>query len=67
MTIPAIAPRDKPSLLAGAAVGAAEVLLDDGDDDVDVGVDVGKVVVRLIRPVIVGNTTLAHNCSAPEL
>lgn len=65
MTIPAIAPPDNPfEPLAGAAdeVGAeVEVVAGDVEDAV------GALVEKVMKGVIVGNTTPAHLCSAPEL
>lgn len=62
MTIPAIAPPDKPFLeVEAAAVG---LLL---ADEVDVEDDVLELVANVIYAVIVGSTTLAQSESAPEL
>ena len=63
-TIPAIAPPDNP--LCAVELGAAAVV----EAAAEVGeVDdaVGELVEKVMKPVIVGSTTLAHLCSASEL
>lgn len=61
-TMPAIAPPDSPffELLATAEVDGDEV-------DVEVDVVVGRLVEKVMYPVIVGSLTPAHLVSAPEL
>lgn len=63
MTIPAIAPPDSPFFEDEATpVG---VLLT--DDEVDVEDGVLELVANVMYAVMVGSTTLAQRCSAPEL
>ena len=67
IAIPAIAPFDSP-LLELAAGDAVELGVPDVEEaEVDVRVEVAELVVKVIWAVIVGNTTPAHRCSAPEL
>jgi hypothetical protein len=66
--MPAIAPPDNPLL----DFEAAGVPVDEGDEDADgdkvgVEVEVGAEVENVMNAVIVGRTTPAHLCSAPEL
>lgn len=66
MTIPAIAPPDRP-LLELEAVGMAEAEADEDDDVDEVGDEVGEVVENVMKAVMVGSTTPAHLFSALEL
>jgi len=62
ITIPAIAPPDNPLW----ELDAAGVDVADGEIE-EVGDEVAELVGKLIKAVIVGNTTPAHLCSALEL
>jgi hypothetical protein len=62
MTMPAIAPPDKPSFeFEACPVADAEA------DDADVDVEVGAEVEKVIKAVMVGSTTPTHLVSAFEL
>ena len=66
MAIPAIAPLDRPPPPPDAAAGpeVAEGVAEEVDDPVADGT---PPVEKVIKPVMVGNITPAHLCSAPEL
>lgn len=62
MTIPAIAPPERPFLVSEA--GTAELDAEDEDEGVDVAEAVGELVLKVMKAVMVGRTTPLHLCSA---
>lgn len=71
ITIPAIAPPESPFFEPEAMLVAEgeddDDVADVEDEEVVVDVDVGILVEKVMKAVIVGSTTPAHLSSAPEL
>jgi hypothetical protein len=63
ITIPAMAPPDSPFFFEAPVTEVGDAVEDADEDGEAVGVLLGNV----IKAVIVGSTTPAHLCSAPEL